>query len=119
MVRNRGKYFVKISILAFALFRLCLGSGLSQTADQYFELGKKDLAVHSLPAAHAHFQLALSVDPNHEGANCFYAVTSILMISNGAEVVKHVRVVATSASGVPSQFIFCWPRRSGSPLACS
>ncbi len=105
MGRYRGNCIVSIFIPAFAFLLGCLGSAFSQTADQYFELGKKDLENHSLPAANGHFQLALSLDPNHQGANCFYALTSILMISNTPEFKSILDRAGVSAKG---RDIFDW-----------
>ncbi|MBP1711693.1 MAG: hypothetical protein H6Q49_1895, partial [Deltaproteobacteria bacterium] len=82
MICNRNNYSVSILIFAFAFLLGCLGSSFSQTADDYFELGKADLANNSLTSAHTNFQNALSLNANHEGANLFYAITSILMVSN-------------------------------------
>jgi hypothetical protein len=82
---KRGNHFVCIGIVTFAFLFGCLNSGFSQTAAQYVELGKAELLNNSLATAHTDFQAALALDPNHEGANFFYALTNILMVSNSTE----------------------------------
>jgi hypothetical protein len=105
MGHNRGNCFESIVILSVAFLVGCLGSGFSQTADEYFEQGKADLANHSLEAAHTNFQNALSLDANHEGANLFYALTSILMVSNSSEFNSLLDRAGVSAAG---RDIFNW-----------
>jgi hypothetical protein len=102
---NRGNCFAGIIILTFAFLLGCLDSGFSQTANQYFELGKAELANKSLSAAHTNFQNALSLDPNHEGANFFHAITSILMISNSSKFNALLDRAGVSATG---RNIFDW-----------
>jgi hypothetical protein len=102
---NRGNFLVSILILTFALTLGCSNSAFSQTANEYFELGKADLANNSLAAAHTDFQHALSLNPNHEGANFFYALTSILMIPGSSQFNRLLDRAGVSASG---RNIFDW-----------
>ena len=69
-------------VLAFLLC-LFMTSGLTyaQTAEEYFQQGKADLEDFLLVEAHNNFKSALDMNPTHEGANFYYALTRILMIS--------------------------------------
>jgi hypothetical protein len=102
---NRGNCFAGALILVFAFLLGCPGSVFCQTADQYFELGKADLLNESLSAAHSHFQQALALDPNHQGANFFYALTSVAMITNSSEFNTLLDRAGVSASG---RSVFRW-----------
>jgi hypothetical protein len=102
---NRGKCFAGVLILTFAFLLGGLGSGFCQTADEYFALGKADLANESLAAAHSNFQQALSLDANHQGANFFYALTSVLMVSNSSEFSTLLDRAGVSATG---RNVFRW-----------
>ena len=102
---SRVNCFVGISILTFAFMLGGSRSAFSLTANEYFEQGKRDLANNSLSAAHADFQTALSLDANHQGANLFYALTSILMISNSPRLNSLLDRAGISAAG---RDIFDW-----------
>lgn len=102
---HRGNRFAGVMILTFAFLLGCLGSGFSQTADQFVELGKADLANGDLSAANTKFQSALSVNANHEGANFFYAMTSIMMVSNSSAFNTLLDRAGVSAAG---RDIFQW-----------
>ncbi|MCM8798997.1 MAG: hypothetical protein NC821_06025, partial [Candidatus Omnitrophica bacterium] len=73
--------FVFISFLAIILHFAFLQKAFATTAEEYFQQGKSALEHLQLENAHNNFQSALSLDPNHQGANLFYALTRILMIS--------------------------------------
>jgi hypothetical protein len=62
-----------------------IDSASAQTAEYYFQQGKTYLENDSLINAHTNFQNALSLDPNHQGANLFYAITRILMTSTSSD----------------------------------
>ncbi len=102
---NRGNRFAGVFILTFAFLLMFLSSGFSQTADDYFEQGKAALVNNSLSEAHAKFQAALSLNPNHEGANFFYALTNILMISTSSNLNSLLDRAGVSATG---RNIFEW-----------
>ena len=95
-----------MTILAF-LFYLLMSSGLTfaQTADDYFQQGKTDLGQGSLENAYNNFKSALTLDPNHQGANLFYALTRILMISKSPAFNKLLDKADVSKEG---RDIFDW-----------
>ena len=99
MSRKRGNCFVAMLMVAFAFLLGYPGSGFSQTANQYFELGKAALTNKSLSAAHTNFQSALALNPNHEGANLFHALTSIMMIANSPAFNSLLDRAGVSATG--------------------
>ena len=77
-----GKRNLKtVLILVIILCLTTSASVFAQTAEDYFQQGKANLENHLLTEANGNFQEALSLDPNHEGANLFYALTRIAMIS--------------------------------------
>ena len=77
----------------------------AQTAEEYFQQGKASLENQLLFAAHSSFQSALASDPNHQGANLFFALTRILMISNSAGFNTLLDRAGVSSSG---RDIFNW-----------
>ena len=84
-----------------------MSSGLTfaQTADDYFQQGKTDLGQGSLENAYNNFKSALTLDPNHQGANLFYALTRILMISKSPAFNKLLDKADVSKEG---RDIFDW-----------
>jgi photosystem II stability/assembly factor-like uncharacterized protein len=92
-------------ILTFILFLAIPSSALAQTADIYFQQGKEDLEDGLLTEASANFQQALGLDPNHEGANLFYAVTRLAMISQTAAFNTLLDRSGVSATG---RNVFNW-----------
>jgi hypothetical protein len=105
MICNREGHFISNLIFTLAALIAFSSFGFSQTADNYFELGKTDLANSSLASAHGNFQNALSLDPNHQGANLFYAITSVLMVSNSPSMNTLLDRAGVSANG---RDIFHW-----------
>jgi hypothetical protein len=97
--RRVGSVLVIIGMGIVALTLGCLNSGFCQTANDYVQLGKTDLANNSLSAAHTNFQRALALDANHQEANFFYALTNILMISNSPELNRLLDRAGVSSSG--------------------
>ena len=77
----------------------------AQTAEEYFQQGKGYLENQLLTEAHTNFQSALVSDPNHQGANLFFALTRILMISNSAGFNTLLDRAGVNASG---RNIFNW-----------
>jgi hypothetical protein len=105
MIYNRERHSISTLIFIFAALLAFSSFGFSQTADDYFELGKTDLANSSLTSAHSNFQNALSLDPNHQGANLFCAITTVLMVSNSSSFNTLLDRAGVSASG---RDIFNW-----------
>jgi hypothetical protein len=77
----------------------------AQTAEEYFQQGKTSLENQLLFAAHSSFQSALASDPNHQGANLFFALTRILMISNSTDFNTLLDRAGVNSSG---RDIFNW-----------
>ncbi|MBN2321115.1 MAG: VCBS repeat-containing protein, partial [Acidobacteria bacterium] len=102
---NTHSHALSILALTATILFVFSGPGYSQTADQYFEWGKAYLESGSLVDAHTNFENALSVDPNHNGANFFYALTSILMISESSEFNDLLDQAGVSGTG---RDIFNW-----------
>lgn len=95
-------------VLAFFILFLFLGfSGFAfaQTAEDYFQQGKSALENQDLLTAHNNFQSALNLDLNHQGANLFYAITRILMISKSPNFNALLDRAGVSKSG---RDIFNW-----------
>jgi hypothetical protein len=88
MVYSRIRGFRMGKALGFFILFLVLGlSGFAfaLTAEDYFQQGKSALENQDLLNAQNNFQSALALDPNHQGANLFYSLTRILMISNSTD----------------------------------
>jgi hypothetical protein len=81
-------FFIICSISGFLLVRNKIKGSLvgpasaqNLSAEDFFQQGKTSLENFSLAVATAKFQQALNLDPTHQGANLFYGLTRILMIS--------------------------------------
>jgi len=89
-----------ISFLAAILINYVLfESTFAQTAEDYFQQGKSALEHNQLTEAHNNFQSALGLDPNHQGANLFFALTRILMISKSTAFNTLLDRAGVSSSG--------------------
>ncbi len=106
MERERfRKQLIGIALGFFIISHLLLGETFGQSAEEYFQLGKTCLENQQLTQAHTNFQNALSIDPNHQGANLFYGITRILMISQSTDFNTLLDRAGVSSSG---RDIFNW-----------
>jgi hypothetical protein len=83
---NRTR-FTALSLALVVVLSSCLltsPSAFAQSAEDYFKGGKAYLESNQLSPAHTYFQAAISLEPNHQGANLFFALTRILMISQSS-----------------------------------
>jgi hypothetical protein len=94
-----------IASLGFIFYFMTLGLTFAQTAEDYFQQGKGALEDLDLLTSHTHFQSALALDPNHQGANLFYAITRILMVSQSTAFNNLLNRAGMSSSG---RDIFDW-----------
>ncbi len=100
---NRLKRVTVLAFLCFLFFEAALGFAL--TADDYFQQGMKALEQKDLIKAYNKFRSALTSDRNHEGANLFFALTRILIISQSEASNSLLDRAGVSASG---RNIFNW-----------
>ena len=108
MISRKSRGLRMGKVLGFFILFLFLGfSGyaFAQTADDYFQQGKDNLEHQYLYNAQNNFQTALSLDPNHQGANLFYAITRLLMISQSSDFNLLLDRAGVSSSG---RNIFNW-----------
>jgi uncharacterized protein YbdZ (MbtH family) len=107
--REMGREVKRHSKTAVVLtFIFCLATSsslLAQTSEDYFQQGKENLEDGLLTEASANLQQALVLDPNHEGANLFYAVTRLAMISQTAAFNTLLDRSGVSATG---RNVFNW-----------
>ena len=97
---EKARRNLKIALfLTFIFFLTTSAPVFAQTADNYFDQGKAYLENGQLPDANNKFQQALNLDPNHQGANLFYAVTRILMISESSDFNTLLDRAGVSSSG--------------------
>jgi hypothetical protein len=101
----------KLMVIIFSIFMLfffpAIGfAPLLVTPDEYFfEQGKEALEHQDLWGAHYSFEEALYINPYHQGANLFYALTRVLMISNSTNFNKLLTRAGMSTYG---RDIFDW-----------
>ena len=95
---------LSLSVVVISFF-LTFNLAFAQTAEDYFVEGKTYLENQSLSAAHSSFQSALTLSPNHQGANLFFALTRLLMISNSADFNTLLNRAGVSSSG---RDVFNW-----------
>jgi hypothetical protein len=97
--------FKGVIILSIFLYLITCGLAFALTADDYFQQGKTNLENESLVNAYNNFQYALALDSNHQGANLFYALTRILMVSKSSDFNTLLDRAGVSSSG---RDIFDW-----------
>jgi hypothetical protein len=73
---------MKKRILISLITGLFCWSVSAQTADDWVNQGRSNLAAHNITAANTNFARALAVNPNHQTANALYAITRILVLPN-------------------------------------
>jgi hypothetical protein len=76
----------KLPVIIFSIFLFFLlpatgSAALFPPEEYFFEQGKEALEHQDLWGAHYSFEDALYINPDHQGANLFYALTRLLMIS--------------------------------------
>jgi len=84
---------MKTRILISLIAGLICGSASAQTADDWVSQGRSYLSAHDIADANASFAQALSLDPGHETANAFYAITRLLVLPNqpaGSNFLTHI-----------------------------
>ena len=89
----------------FSFMTVGLSSVQAQTAQDLYLDGKNALEHHDLITANSKFQSALNLDPNHQGANLFYGIIRILMISKSTAFNTLLDRAGVSSSG---RDIFNW-----------
>jgi hypothetical protein len=103
---ERGKRSLKsASILTFIFCLAISASVCAQTAEDYFQLGKANLENSQLALANDDFKQALLLDPNHEGANLYYALTRLAIISQSSSLNTLLDRAGVNPSG---RDIFNW-----------
>src|ERR1017187_8416072 len=73
---------MKKRILISLITGLFCWSVSAQTADDWVNQGRSNLAAHNITAANTNFARALAVNPNHKTANALYAITRVLVLPN-------------------------------------
>jgi hypothetical protein len=84
---------MKTPVLISLIAGLFCWSASAQTADDWVSQGRSYLAAHDIADANASFAQALSLDPSHETANAFYAITRLLVLPNqpaGSNFLTHI-----------------------------
>lgn len=84
---------MKIRILISLIAGLFYWCASAQTADDWVSQGRSYLAARDISDANASFAQALSLNPNHETANAFYAITRLLVLPNqpaGSNFLTHI-----------------------------
>jgi hypothetical protein len=96
---------MKTRILISLIAGLICQCTLAQTADDYVTQGRSYLAAHDITDANASFAQALSLNPSHETANAFYAITRLLVLQSqpaGSNFLTHI------GFSVPGRNIYNW-----------
>jgi hypothetical protein len=100
-----GRSLKMALILTFIFCITTSGFVFAQTAEDYFQQGKANLENELLTEANNNFQQALGLDPNHEGANLFYALTRLAVISQTSSFNTLLDRAGVSSSG---RTVFNW-----------
>jgi hypothetical protein len=93
------------SIFLFFLFPVTVWAPVLSPEVYFFEQGKEAFEHQDLWGAHYSLEEALSINPNHQGANLLYALTRILMISKSTKFNGLLTRAGMSTSG---RDIFNW-----------